>query len=136
MASLRIRPLEQSLLSTSTGRRLVSETQRSAVWAPIVTYLRALRPVVHPFAGRFRLIDATSLGSADVVGQVPEALKDSAVVITDDPDLAPLRRAGLLYEYVPRTIVESGGLAEDGRRTLHLQRVYNAAAPVRVESLS
>ncbi len=133
--SVGVRPVERVVLSTAMGRRLTADAQRAKFWAPVVSYWRRLRPVVRPFSGPFVLIDATSVASDDAVKMVPLAWKDSAVVITDDPDLAPLRRAGVLYEYVPRSVVEAGGLADDSRRTLHLQRAYNAATPVRIESL-
>lgn len=74
------------------------------------------------------------MSNADAVRIAVQVLDRELVLLTDDPDLAPIRAASLLYEYLP--VADVGERRFEEERLLHLQRVYGTARPVRVESLA
>ena len=128
--------VESRVRRTPRGRRVLNRVQMAQTWGPVALLRRwLLRPLVHIPGVHLMLVDATGMTAASIVAALPSPAPRRLVVITDDPDLVPLRSAGALYEYVPGFAVEAGDLGLGSPRTLHLQHVYGAAAPVRLEQL-
>jgi hypothetical protein len=128
--------VEARVRRTPRGRRVLNRVQTAQNWGPVALLRRwLLRPLVHIPGAHFTLVDATGVAAASVAVALPSPAPRHLVVITDDPDLVPLRAVGALYEYVPGFAVEAGDLGIGSARLLHLQRVYGAAAPVRLEQL-
>ena len=89
----------------------------SAGWTPLARLDRKVRP---------RVVDGRGVPCRDVVPLVEHLPAASVIVVVDDPDLAPVRAARLLYEYVPR--VAASGV--DRLRPVLL--AYGASEVVRV----
>ncbi|MGA9279226.1 hypothetical protein [Ilumatobacter sp.] len=75
---------------------------RRGLFPPIVA-LQGTGPVV--------LVDALGRSTADILAALP-ALPERSVVLTNDPHLAPLRAAQVVYEYAPLATPDGARPAE------------------------
>lgn len=93
-------PQPDSLAQFSLGRR--GKLMR---WLfPATVSLSGTGPIV--------LIDALERSTDEIVAAIP-LLPQRSIVATNDPNVAPLRAAGVVYEYLPRATPDGRHEAED-----------------------
>jgi hypothetical protein len=108
-----------------------------------VTRIEALNfaTVRLPGAGPVQLIDARGMSSADLAARATRLAGEHerrTVLLVDSTDLAPLRAAGVPYEYIPaRPTFLAGRVSTQAfsrRRVEEIRGAYGGSAPTTWES--